>query len=295
MSLDTVLACAQEMPSLGESIDTALHALRTREVDGGVLRVAGLPVGHLPNTPEAPDQSVDKGVESELSLLRAAVQLGEPVGYLPEHGGDIVQNLVPVAADFRRQTSTSSAVRLGWHTETAFHPHLPRFLLLICLRGDDSASTTYSCVDDMVDHLRPETLAVLREERFRTGVDESFTDGFPSEPSAPHPVLGRIDGSWTLRWDEYLTEGIDAGAQRALAELGEAVNAAAQSVVLSAGDLLAIDNHRAVHGRSPFSARFDGSDRWLQRAFVVEDLAPSAAERDGRVIATQFARVHSAA
>ena len=45
----------------------------------------------------------------------------------------------------------------------------------------------------------------------------------------------------------------------------------------------------AVHGRSSFPARFDGTDRWLQRAFVVADLAPSAAERQGRVITTRFA------
>ena len=44
----------------------------------------------------------------------------------------------------------------------------------------------------------------------------------------------------------------------------------------------------AVHGRTPFEPRFDGTDRWLQRTFVVSDLAPSAAERRGRVIVTQF-------
>ncbi len=62
------------------------------------------------------------------------------------------------------------------------------------------------------------------------------------------------------------------------------------SVVLEPGDLLVVDNNVAVHGRSPFSARFDGTDRWLQRAFVVTDLAPSAADRTGRVITTEFGR-----
>ena len=41
--------------------------------------------------------------------------------------------------------------------------------------------------------------------------------------------------------------------------------------------------------RSPFPARFDGTDRWLQRTFVVEDLAASAADRHGHVITTAFA------
>ncbi|HRE02697.1 MAG TPA: TauD/TfdA family dioxygenase, partial [Ilumatobacteraceae bacterium] len=59
-------------------------------------------------------------------------------------------------------------------------------------------------------------------------------------------------------------------------------------VLLEPGDLLIVDNSMVVHGRSPFTPRFDGTDRWLQRAFVVDDLAPSAAERDGRVITTVF-------
>jgi alpha-ketoglutarate-dependent taurine dioxygenase len=70
--------------------------------------------------------------------------------------------------------------------------------------------------------------------------------------------------------------------------LGETLSAHHSSVVLEPGDLLVIDNDIVVHGRSPFVARFDGTDRWLQRAFVVEDLAPSNGERDGRVITTAF-------
>ena len=37
------------------------------------------------------------------------------------------------------------------------------------------------------------------------------------------------------------------------------------------------------------TARFDGTDRWLQRSFVVADLAASAGDRDGRIITTEFA------
>jgi hypothetical protein len=58
-------------------------------------------------------------------------------------------------------------------------------------------------------------------------------------------------------------------------------------VVLEAGDLLVLDNTLVVHGRSPFPARFDGTDRWLQRAFVVADL-DAIADRDGSVITTTF-------
>jgi hypothetical protein len=82
--------------------------------------------------------------------------------------------------------------------------------------------------------------------------------------------------------------GTDSEAQRALETLAAAVAEHHTGVVLEAGDLLVVDNALAVHGRTPFTPRFDGSDRWLQRTFVVADLAPSAGERLGRVITTRF-------
>jgi alpha-ketoglutarate-dependent taurine dioxygenase len=56
------------------------------------------------------------------------------------------------------------------------------------------------------------------------------------------------------------------------------------------GDLLCIDNRRTVHGRTSFTPRYDGFDRWLQRSFVVRDLGLSAVDRQPgeRIIRTQF-------
>jgi hypothetical protein len=45
----------------------------------------------------------------------------------------------------------------------------------------------------------------------------------------------------------------------------------ARPVTLDEGDLLVVDNRRALHGRVPFEARHDGSDRWLLRAYVWAD------------------------
>ena len=101
-------------------------------------------------------------------------------------------------------------------------------------------------------------------------------------------ILGGDGERPTFTYDEDLMVGIDAGAQAALDQLGAVVRDRASSIVLEAGDLLVVDNERVVHGRTSFAARFDGTDRWLQRAFVVADLAPSSAERAGRIITTRF-------
>jgi L-asparagine oxygenase len=62
------------------------------------------------------------------------------------------------------------------------------------------------------------------------------------------------------------------------------------SHTLSRGELLIVDNRRALHGHAPFAARFDGSDRFLVRSFVVRDLAVSRHARpgNGRVVAAEL-------
>ena len=48
----------------------------------------------------------------------------------------------------------------------------------------------------------------------------------------------------------------------------------------SAGEVLVLDNYRAVHGRRAFRPRFDGTDRWLKRISVREPVGAST----GRVL-----------
>ncbi|TDD59964.1 hypothetical protein E1263_12755 [Kribbella antibiotica] len=50
-------------------------------------------------------------------------------------------------------------------------------------------------------------------------------------------------------------------------------------MVLVAGDLMVVDNRKAVHGRTSFVPRYDGNDRWLRRSFAVRDLSLSRGSR----------------
>lgn len=290
-----VEAAAQLASAFPADLRDALLAFAADPGPAGALLVRNVPTGDIPSTPPTPTSPTTKDRRSEELLLAVARALGEPVGYLPEHGGSIVQNLVPTQADVGRQTSTSSGVDLAFHTETAFHPHGPRYLLLLCLRGDPAAATTLASIDDLLPALAPETVEALRRPAFRTAVDESF-GGRPGVPYGPaRPVLGGSDDEPWLCWDEELTTGDTDAARAALVELRSAVARRRRELVLADGDLLVVDNRRCVHGRRPFDARFDGTDRWLQRTFVVESLAPSADERVGRIITTTFADAATAA
>ena len=71
----------------------------------------------------------------------------------------------------------------------------------------------------------------------------------------------------------------DAEAAAALKALTGELQRQLVEVALDAGDLLVVDNYKAVHGRSAFTARFDGTDRWLKKAIVTRDLRRSRAHR----------------
>jgi L-asparagine oxygenase len=256
--------------------------------DAGALLLRGVPLGDVPPTPPSPRQARKADRVSEFALLTVARRLGQPVGYAPEHGGDLVQNISPVEQDAERQVSTSSKSVLAFHTEAAFHPHRPRFLLLLCLRGDPAAATTLSSVHAMLDALSPHDRSVLAMPRFTTATDESYVGGPSSRRSLPRPILTGDRARPKLWLDADLMRGTDDEAQGALDRLSALAAEQATGVVLEAGDLLVVDNDVAVHGRSPFSPRFDGTDRWLQRTFVIADHTAADGERDGRIVGTRF-------
>jgi len=273
-------------------IPAAIHDALVDFVDAppqtGAIVLRGLPVGELPLTPASPTATTIKDLVSEFTLLTVARRLGQPVGYLPEHGGDLIQNLVPTQANADRQVSTSSKVQLMFHTEAAFHPHRPRFLLLLCLRGDDRAVTTLSSIFEVLPLLPTDVVDTLFQSRFRTAVDESYLHGRSNVLGPPIAVLSGDRQRPTMVFDADLMVGTDERADDALRALSVAVESHHTGLALQAGDLLVVDNNVAVHGRSPYSPRFDGYDRWIQRSMAVTDLSASAGEREGRVIVTHF-------
>ena len=290
---DTLLRTAGHLARvLPAAVHDALVDFADAPHPSGALLLRAMPVGQVPPTPSTPTTGTGKDLTSELSLLTVARRLGQPVGYLPEHGGTVVQNILPTPVAADRQVSTSSKVELMFHTEAAFHPHRPRYLVLLCLRGDPDgeARTTLASIRELLPRLPLRVRRVLFEPRFRTAADESYVGGRPTQLGAPVAVLTGAWDSPSMVFDADLMVGTDDEADRALQALAAAVREHHTGVVLQAGDILVVDNTVAVHGRSPFRARFDGTDRWLQRAFVVADLALSAGDRTGRIITTRFAK-----
>jgi alpha-ketoglutarate-dependent taurine dioxygenase len=278
---------AREMPA---GVHDALVRFGDDPGECGVLLLRGINLGPVPATPAgaAAVGSSGKDLTSEFALLAAARRLGQPVGYAPELGGRLVQDLIPNRDETDAQVSTSSKVRLDWHTEAAFHPHLPRYLLLACLRADVAAATLVSSIRHLVKVLDADVLDVLRQDRFHTAVDESYLGRRGTRVGPVGPVVRGPAGGERMWFDADLMRGVDAASEEALEVLRHTIEEHHVSVVLEAGDLLVVDNDIVVHGRSAFTPRWDGTDRWLQRSFVVADLGASSAERTGRIIDTRF-------
>ena len=78
----------------------------------------------------------------------------------------------------------------------------------------------------------------------------------------------------------------DDPSTRALNKLVDVINSQLADVVLAPGEIVLIDNARAIHGRKPFEPRYDGTDRWMKRINVTRDLRKSRVAR-----ASESARV----
>ena len=88
----------------------------------------------------------------------------------------------------------------------------------------------------------------------------------------PAPILTGSGGHTKLAVDFDDTKPLDAEARSAMSALHDALQKVRRVHRLKAGTLAVIDNRQAVHGRLPFTPKYDGCDRWLQRLFVVTSI-----------------------
>jgi L-asparagine oxygenase len=132
----------------------------------------------------------------------------------------------------------------------------------------------------------------LYEPLWKTGVDLSFKlngyDFIDGDSRGPLAILnGHPDVlDPFLIFDQDLMEGITEEAQQMIPKIVEIYYKHRIAHKLQPGEIIFIDNNRAVHGRSPFFPKYDGFDRFLVRCFVTYDLEKSnyARSNGGRMI-----------
>ena len=265
-----------------------------RGTDTGTLLLDRLPLLEPPPTP--PDNRSHLAETTPLARVQAVVNhaCGQMVAYEAEGHGRLYQDMVPNRAMALSQTSLGSGVELELHTEQAFSKLRPDVLSLACLRGHPDAKTYVLPAHVLLEHMTPFERKLLHRELWSTGVDGSFKLGghefTEGEERGPLAIIGGAEDDPTIVFDQDLMSGATAEAQAMIGRVVEIYRAHRFSVTLQPGQILLLDNVRAVHGRSPFTPSFDGSDRFISRSFAIRDLVRTRYARPGnsRTIAAEF-------
>ncbi|MFC9475817.1 TauD/TfdA family dioxygenase [Nocardia sp. NPDC056952] len=250
--------------------DSMRHAVRPPATAAGATVVRGLPVddadfGPTPAHWQAAAEHAHPGsLELDIVMLLLGRCAGEPFGWQGQQNGRLVNNIVPAAGHEDEQSGASSSTLLSPHTEDAFHHQRANLLMLACLRNPDRVATTVSSVREV--RLSDEDLRTLTAPTLPILPDVSYGTGF--DQLAPLPTLWLDEnGAVTARYDPAYTPIDDADAvfRAAYARLTAELARVSHAPALAPGELLLVDNDVAVHGRVPFRARYDGTDRWLKR------------------------------
>ncbi|MFY4720879.1 TauD/TfdA family dioxygenase [Streptomyces sp. LaBMicrA B280] len=251
--------------------DAVRHALRPVDTADGLFVLRGLHLDDagLGPTPGHWSSVGDAGALWDVVLLLVSALMGTPIAWEGQQDGRFVHNIVPSPGHENEQTGASSDVLLTPHTEDAFHPGRAHLLLLCCMRNHDGIATTAASV-------RRTALAPADVERLKRPVvpilpDDAYEEAqqFAGRP-APVPALFDTPEGLTLRFDPAYTPLDEAEAEwrGAYRRLEDELARVSVAVSLEPGDVLVVDNDIVVHGRVPFTARYDGTDRWLKRASV---------------------------
>lgn len=238
----------------------------------------------LMKTPDDNNQKI--GEKTNLAKIQGILisVIGELVAYEAEGHGLIFQDIIPMKSMEQQQMSLSSGTELEIHTEQAFSKLRPDILSLACIRGDPDAFTYILPVKSIINNLSHSEIELLRKPLWTTSVDFSFKlcgqEFIEGDVRGPMPIISGPEDDPRLVFDQDLMTGITEDAHQMIAKIVNIYYTHRIRHVLIPGQIIFIDNNRAVHGRSPFSPKYDGSDRFLVRCFATFDYEKSAHARN---------------
>jgi Fe(II)/alpha-ketoglutarate-dependent arginine beta-hydroxylase len=288
---EDLLALSVAARDLPRPLWERLRRFRYETIGGLVL--SGLPVDeNLIDTPtnlaERTPTAAELHVETMLLLLASV--LGDPFSHQEVQGGRLILDILPVPGDESTQLGSSSAGKLEWHTEDAWHDFRADWFMLFCLRNPQRAATTFGRTEDALRAVAKRPVMFMPD--FRLKPDSSHAQPAADAKSKRIALLSGDPAAPFVRVDpafmDFESPAEDAGAEpprdvlrRAFEDLRAAFELVLRDVVLAPGDVLLVDNKRAIHGRKPFTANFDGKDRWLRLVNITADLRKSEGHRVG--------------
>jgi len=254
--------------------------------DKGFLLIKKFDFSHdtIGKTPEGNNNRVgEKTLLARVQSIFINV-IAEMIAYEAEGYGRLFQDVVPIKSMETAQTSVGSNTELEIHTEQAFSKLRPDILSLSGLRGNPDAITYILSIKSILNNLTDVEIVELYKPQWKIGVDLSFKlnnqEFIEGDMRGPIPILNGSYIDPNLIFDQDLMRGINYEANKLKQKIIDIYYKERNQHNLKPGDIILIDNLRAVHGRSPFLPRYDGYDRFLIRCFAVFDYEKSNYARD---------------
>lgn len=234
-------------------------------------------------------------VNEDIYFILCGSLIGSPIAWSTQQGGHVVHEVFPIKEHERDQLGFSSKENLEWHTEDAFHPLRGDYIALMGIRNPTDTPTMIASNTEInltLEEYKPLFKPIFKIRPDNSHLQESLCNNETNLTQAQKamqelnfqpieiPVLFGDPKSPYWRLDPYFMElPEDEEARNALNLLIKAINEKLKEVVVCPGEIFFCDNYRVVHGRPPFSANYDGWDRWLKRLNIVADLRKSRSVR----------------
>ena len=271
---------------VSEEIRNELRHFARHGSETGFLLFDGFSIEDAASMKTPADNNQKIGENTDLAKMQSILVnvIGELVSYEAEGYGRIFQDIIPMKSMETVQASVSSGIELEIHTEQAFSKLRPDILSLACIRGDLAAFTYILPVKSIINNLSQPEISLLRKPLWTTSVDLSFKlcgqEFIDGDVRGPMPIISGPEDDPHLLFDQDLMTGITEEAHQMIAKIVDIYYTHRIRHNLKPGEIILVDNNRAVHGRSPFSPKYDGSDRFLVRCFATFDYEKSAHARN---------------
>jgi len=225
----------------------------------------------LGKTPETNNSKI--GEKTLLAKIQSLFMqyISEMIAYEAEGYGRLFQDIVPVKSMETQQTSVGSNIELEVHVEQAFSKLRPDIISLGCLKGDKDALTYILPVKKIIKNVNIEEYQNMFKPLWKTGVDLSFKinghEFIEGDIRGPLSILNGYHKDPSLIFDQDLMFGLTEESNKMVTKITDIYYQNRIQHNLQPGEIILIDNNRAIHGRSAFFPKYDGNDRILVRAF----------------------------
>lgn len=212
-----------------------------------------------------------------------------PVSYGSENNGHLFVNLVAMPGDDRSAVKSTKDMR--GHTDAVSFPFpgevdpdnsriapSPDIVCLAGLRNPDEVPTMVIPLDNVLGRLEATDITQLEQLQFLIDCQATFREGTERILGNIHQARNvnlLLDKGEGMYWARFSHSKVTAAfespsiATDAIKRFIAACEAVADPVVVGAGDVLLINNRRALHGRAQVGKEVGGNARWLLRSYGI--------------------------